>query len=416
MNTTARYIVTGIIVLAALTGLVLGITVAFQQPSGSDLVALTAFLTISGGITITMGLAVSRLGLPAWGRSMQGRLVLASVLTAVLALSNVGFVALLMFLSAHDLVILMGMLAFALGMSTFASFAFSASTGRSMRAVVDAVRRVSEGSLSERVPVNAGDEVGELAAAFNGMAQRLEVSFNRGCELEQARRELITAVSHDLRTPLASIRVMVESINDGVVADEATIKCYMLTTQTEVETLSRLIDDLFELAQLDAGVLEIHTEEASIQDLISDTLESMAAQAVSHHLTLEGSADLVIEPVEVDARRLQRVLCNLVQNAIRHTPADGAIFIRAVDAGNTVEVQVSDTGEGISEEELERIFQRSYRPDRSRSRDSGGAGLGLSIAKGIVEAHAGRIWAQSNVGQGSVFRFTLPKAKTTVRA
>jgi len=245
--------------------------------------------------------------------------------------------------------------------------------------------------------------------AFNDMAQRLETSFARERELEQARKELTASISHDLRTPLASIRAMVESINDGVVTDIETVRRYLNTVQVEVENLSQLISDLFELSQIDAGVLELHLEASSITDLISDTVESMSAQAAAGNLTLSGAVDGDVSTVVMDARRVQRVLYNLVQNSIRYTPADGTIFIRASNAGADVQVEVSDTGTGIPEQELSSLFQRFARSDRSRSRNSGGAGLGLSIAKGIVEAHGGRMWVESAVGKGSTFSFALPK-------
>ena len=156
-------------------------------------------------------------------------------------------------------------------------------------------------------------------------------------------------MSHDLRTPLASIRAMVESINDGIVDDPETVRRYLRSTQTDVENLSQLINDLFELSQMDAGALELHLESSSLQDLISDTMESMSAQAAVHKLTLGGEVDENLSPVVMDAQRVQRVLYNLVQNAIRHTPPDGTIYLRAQDAGSEVQVDVVDTGEGIPE-------------------------------------------------------------------
>ena len=147
-------------------------------------------------------------------------------------------------------------------------------------------------------------------------------------------------------------------------------------------------------------------EAALLQDLISDTLETMSPQAAAQNLKLDGSVDDELEPVVMDTPRVQRVLYNLVQNSIRHTPPDGTIYVHAQDKGPEVQVGVADTGEGIVEQEIERLFDRSFRTDRSRSRQSGGAGLGLSIAKGIVEAHGGRIWVESAVGRGSTFNFT----------
>lgn len=414
MNRALRNAVLASVLLLGLTGMVLLLTMAVLRPPAGDLVALASFLLISGGVTVALGLGASRLGLLRWVRSLWLKLVLVSVLTALLALANVGFTAMLMFLSTHDLALLAGLLGFSIGMSVFVAFAFSEPTVRSLRALVGAARHMSAGELDARVKVESRDETGELAEAFNSMAEQLEARFARERELEQARKELISAVSHDLRTPLASIRAMVESMQDGVVTDPDTVKRYMRTTLTEVENLSQLVNDLFELSHMDAGVLELHMEAASLQDLVSDTLESMSPQAAARELSLHGSVDADLTPVVMDTLRVQRVLYNLVQNSIRHTPPDGTIYIRAQDAGREVKVEVADTGEGIPAQELDLLFERSYPPDPSRSRVSGGAGLGLSIAKGIVEAHGGQIWAESVVGKGSTFIFTLPKVPAPV--
>ena len=354
------------------------------------------------------GLSAGRLRMPGWISSIRGRIVLASVFVAVLALVNVGFIAKLMFISTHDLAILVGLLGFSLGLSVFVAFASSASIANCMQGVVSAVRRINAGNLDTRVPVESPDEVGELATALNAMVERLQGSFGRERELERARKELIGAVSHDLRTPLASIRAMIESINDGVVADEETVQRYLRTIQSEVEHLSQLINDLFELSQIDSGTLELRSKPCLVQDLISDAIDGMAAQAASHNLRLEGTVEQGLSPVVMDPRRVQRVIYNLVQNAIRYTPLDGTISVRAQDVGEVVEVQITDSGEGIPAKDLPKLFERSYVADRSRSRHTG-AGLGLTIAKGIVEAHGGRIWVESTLGKGSIFGFTLPK-------
>jgi len=396
--------------LVAAIGFVLLLTEVLLHPPKSDLVQLTIFLGISGTLTVLLGLALRQYGIPGRIRSLQARLVMVSMLTATLALINVGFTAVLMFISTHDLALLAGLLGFSIGLCTFVALAISEPTVRSLRHLIEAARNISSGQLESRVPVESLDEVGELAEAFNSMAQQLETSIAKERDLTQARRELITAVSHDIRTPLASIRAMIESLNDEVVTDEETVRRYLRITLTEVENLSQLVNDLFELSQLDAGVLELHIESSSLQDLISDTLESMSAQALSRSLHLRGAVEGNIGPVVMDTKRVQRVLYNLVQNSIRHTPADGTIYISATDNGSEVQVEIADTGEGIPPQDLDRLFERSYRADPSRSRSSGGAGLGLSIAKGIVEAHGGRIWVHSNLGQGSTFSFTLPRA------
>ena len=402
--------------LVGLTGLLLLLTLVLLRPPLSDLVAMAGFLLASGGLTVAAALGLTRWNLAGWIGSLRAKIVLMAVLTAVLALLNVGFTAFLMFLSPHDLVLLGGLLAFALGMSVFVALSVSRTVSDSIHELLDAVRSFNAGNMEAKVPVATADEVGELAAAFNDMSQRLEESFSKERELEQNRREMMQAVSHDLRTPLASIQAMVESINDGVVSDEETVKRYMRSTQTEVENLNQLINDLFELAQLDAGLLELRIETSSVQDLISDTLESMSAQVRAQKLTLSGKVDEELSPVDIDPQRVQRVLYNLVQNALRHTPPDGTISIQARDVGEEVQVEVKDTGEGIPECELSHIFQRSYRVDPSRTRGSGGAGLGLSIVLGIVEPHRGRIWVESRLGKGSSFTFTLPKTPATAAA
>jgi signal transduction histidine kinase len=241
------------------------------------------------------------------------------------------------------------------------------------------------------------------------MIMRLDESLKRGREIEDSRRELIEAVSHDIRTPISTIRAMIESINDGVVSDEATIKRYLKTSQSEIENLSQLVNDLFELSQIDAGLLQLHIESVHLQELLFDTIETMMVQATSHHLTLREEIDERIPPVMIDGHRVQRVLYNLVQNAIRHTPPDGTIRVCARDAGDMVEVDVVDTGEGIPNEVLPRVFERTFSSDQSRSRPSGRTGLGLSISKGIVEAHGGNITVSSVLGRGSTFTFRLPK-------
>ncbi len=415
MRTFGWRLLTSVGVLVSMTALTLLLTAILLNAPTADLVALGSFLLISGGVTVALGLMVSQFGLPRWMGSFSAKLALVPLLTAILVLGNVGFTAFLMFLSGHDLALLAVLLGFSLGMSIFVALALSDSTARSVREIVRGVREMSAGSLNTRVRVSSRDEIGELATAFNAMAERLEASFARERGLEKTRQELISAVSHDLRTPLASIQAMVDSINDGVVTDQQTIRRYLRATQSEVENLSQLITDLFELSQLGSGVLELHMETASLQDLLSDTLESMTPQAAARGVQLTGAIEGELPPVVMDARRVQRVLFNLIQNSIRHTPQDGTICIRARDAGPDVQVEVIDTGEGIPAQELPRLFERFYRPDRSRSRSSGGAGLGLSIAKGIVEAHGGRIWVESTVGKGSTFGFALPKAESGTR-
>jgi signal transduction histidine kinase len=408
----ARWILGGVAALAVMVVAVMGIAWALLRPPWADLADLAVFLSMSGGLTLVAGLAGAMLGFGRFLRTMRGKLLLLPMLAAGLALVNVGFTARLMFISVHDLGLLAVLLSFSLGMSAFLALFLSSSLNGDVAGLISAVRRMGAGDLKARARVNGQDELREIADAFGAMAEQLERKIATQQEVEQARRHLVATVSHDLRTPLASMRAIVESINDGVVSEPETVRQYLRTLQRETEYLSRLIDDLFELSQLDAGILRLQLEPSSLKDLISDTLQSLTAQAMEKGVTVTGEVGSSVPEVAVDTRRLQRVLYNLVQNAVRHTPADGTVAITAEDAGQEVRVTVSDSGEGISPEEMPHLFESFHRADRSRSRAHGGAGLGLTIARGIVEAHGGRIWAESGPGAGSRFTFTLPKQRS----
>ncbi len=242
------------------------------------------------------------------------------------------------------------------------------------------------------------------------MAAQLERAYERQAELEQARNDLVASVSHDLRTPLSSMRAMVEAIGDGVVSDQSTVRRYCKSLEGEVERLSQLIDDLFELSRLDSGSPSLRLVPNSVDDILAKTLDSMKAQAASRELQLRGHLETEIGSVMADPHMIQRALCNLIQNAIRHTPPDGTILVEAHDQGPTVRIDVVDTGHGIPATDVDKIFDRFYRGEKSRSREFGGAGLGLAIAKGLVEAHGGNIWVESGVGAGSRFSFSLPRS------
>ncbi|MEM7034442.1 MAG: ATP-binding protein [Chloroflexota bacterium] len=342
------------------------------------------------------------------------KVMLAYALGILIVLVNIYVTARLMFLSEHDFILLGLLLIFAGLLSV--SFGVNLATGitQSLRSLEQGTQSLAEGNLSTRVMVPYQDEFSDVADAFNQMAKRLEDSSQRQKELEQARRDLIAAVSHDLRTPLASVRAMVEALSDKVVTDEKTIDRYHDTMQTQITNLSLLIDDFFELSKLDSGRLQLKLEEAQISDLVSDTLESMRAQAMKKSIDLKGSVAPNLPIVLIEVSQIQRVLFNLVQNAIRHTPDDGTISISVSDAEGEVYVEVNDTGEGIARDDLPRIFDEFYRGEKSRNRDTGGAGLGLAISKGIIEAHGGRIWAHSERNVGTTFYFALPAAPTTV--
>jgi signal transduction histidine kinase len=272
-----------------------------------------------------------------------------------------------------------------------------------------AAQAVANGHLEARVTVKGRDELAALASAFNNMAAQLEMAAQKQRELDSLRRDLIAWVGHDLRTPLASIRAIVEGLADGVIEDPQTVTRYLQTAQRDIRSLSALIDDLFEMAQLDAGEIPLDQQPSSLVDLISDTLESFSALAAQRGVLLEGEAASGIDPVDMDTQKIGRALANLLSNALRHTPPGGAVRVYAFPEGNRVRIVVSDTGEGVDADDMPHIFQQFYRGEKSRSRATGGAGLGLAIVKRIVEAHGGQIGAESKPEQGMTISVTLPR-------
>jgi signal transduction histidine kinase len=264
-----------------------------------------------------------------------------------------------------------------------------------------AVRRMGAGDLKQRVPEDGSAETVELARSFNAMAANLDAS-------QRLRQQLVADVAHELRTPLANIRGYLEAIEDGVVeADEATLR----TLRDEAAHLNRLIDDLQELAQAEAGNLRLDRGPIPPALLVARATDAVRARAADGgiRLTVEVPDDL--PPVLADPQRITQVLHNLLTNALTHTPVGGAVAVNArTEPAGVVAISVTDTGAGIAPEDLPHIFERFYRADSSRSRATGGSGLGLTIARRIVEAHGGQIAATSEPGHGSRFTFTLPVA------
>lgn len=394
--------------VAALTVAMAVAFVAFGM-SGRDLRAVGLYLLLSGSLSLALGLGALRLGFGR-GLGIRNKMGLAGAMGSLVALANVLVTAVLMFLSSHDLSLLVVLAVFSVIVSLFFSFAAAHGITSSIEALNQGAQRLAEGDLSVRLAVSSNDEVAQLGGALNTMAAELERAFERQAELEQARNDLVASVSHDLRTPLSSMRAMVEAISDGVVSDQSTVQRYCTALAGEVERLSVLIDDLFELSRLEAGSASLRVLPNSVEAILAATVDSMKAQAAGREVELRDSLESELGSVMVDSHMIQRALCNLIQNAIRHTPPDGTIVVEAHDQGPTVRIDVVDTGQGIPQQDIEKVFDRFYRGEKSRSREYGGTGLGLAIAKGIVEAHGGRIWVESGAGAGSRFSFSIPRA------
>ena len=263
-----------------------------------------------------------------------------------------------------------------------------------------AATRFARGELSARASESGPRELVEVSASFNEMAASIEQLFD-------ARRQLVAWASHDLRTPIASLRAMIEALEDDLASTDE----YLPAIREQLETLTVLVEDLFELARIDAGVLALDLRDTSLAEVISACVRGLDAEARARNIQLEARLDPVDATVLIERAKIERVLLNLLTNAVRHTPSDGAVSVVVEPNSDHVVVAVEDTGPGLAEDAPERMFERFWRADDSRARSSGGAGLGLAIAQGLVHAHGGTIWAENRSVGGARIAFTLPLAK-----
>jgi len=272
---------------------------------------------------------------------------------------------------------------------------------RPVRALTQAARAIAAGDLARRVEAPAGDEVGDLAAAFNQMAAELE-------RAETLRKQMTADIAHELRTPLSVIQGNVEALQDGVFP--LTIDS-LAPIQAKTELMARLVEDLRRLALAEAGQLPLDRQPTDLAALAERTAAGFQAPAEAKSISLQVKKDDGAPLADADPQRIEQVLVNLLSNALRHTPEGGAITINiSAVSPQKVNVRVSDTGPGIPAEALPKVFDRFYRVDqgRARGRDGDGSGLGLAVARSIVEAHRGTIGVESAPGQGASFWFTLP--------
>ena len=399
-----RYLL-GVLLILAVS---LGIFKLLMAPARAELGLMAMFLAITAIVSSGAGYAAYRLGWLTLSPTIRWTLLAGYALSSILTFFNVWFSANLMFASQHDLLLAIVLLVFSGGMAMVLGYFLSNTVTNRIHALKDVAGQLAQGDLQARARVSGRDEVSDLAESFNRMATQLQAVDQKQREIDHMRADLTAWVGHDLQTPLASIRAILEALADGMVEDPQVVRRYLLTAQRDVRSLSVLIDDLFQMAQLDTGGLPLDLEDASITDLISDTLESFTQLAAPQGVTISGNANLSIDPVRMDTMRIGRVLNNLITNALRHTPAGGRIDVSARRTRRGVEVTVSDTGEGIQPEDLPQIFESFYRGEKSRSRLTGGSGLGLAISRGIVRAHGGEITVQSTPGRGSAFTFILP--------
>ena len=301
--------------------------------------------------------------------------------------------------SVNRFLLLGGLLA--IGVALVLSFVLARRVSSPIQALAVTARELGRGDLSQRVQVKEDGEIGELAQAFNSMASNLE-------RAEQLRRNLVADVAHELRTPLANIQGYLEAIRDRVMKpNAATIR----TLHEETALLSRLVDELQDLSLAEAGELKLIYQAEDVVKLVKQAVTPWEPQAAAKEISLSLDVPDKLPSAKIDWQRISQVLNNLLENAVAHTGKEGTITVSAARCGDWVELSVADSGEGIPAQDLPNIFERFYRVDKSRARSTGGSGLGLTIAKRLVEAHGGKIEVQSKLGKGSRFSFTLPIAE-----
>lgn len=372
-------------------------------------------------IAAASGLAVGLLGLLAgWflrHRTLRWQLAVVGVVTTLTVLLGVQAVSRRMLISDHDRQVVLIVTSAAAVVSLGVALLLAAALVRWSRDLQEDVRRVGDGAApsgNRRGPA----EFQELARGLSAANERLAEARDRERRLEESRRELVSWVSHDLRTPLAGIRVMAEALEDGMAADPPR---YHRQIRGEVDRMVSMVDDLFELSRIHAGQLTVAPQLIVVGDLVSEAIAAADPVARARRVTLGGEVPHGLQ-VEADPAGLTRVLANLIVNGIRHTPADGTVHVRARHVPYGIELAVTDSCGGIPDEARERVFDVGYRGTSARTPDSplddvhtARAGLGLAIVKGIVEAHRGQVavenvqngWGPSPA-PGCVFRVLLP--------
>ncbi len=387
----------------------LGLTVLIMRPPAQDVLALALVFGTTGLGASLLGFVSHRLGWWRRASSLTLSLTVGHLLAALLGLVIVLVAAGLMFINKHDLTLAGLLLLFASSVAVSCGYLWSNSITDRLKELEGGARRLSEGDFGVRVQLSGKDEVAQLGRAFNRMAERLEQAEAESARLEAARGDFIAAASHDLRTPLTSLRAMLDAIADGVVEqpDE-----YVQRSLRVVAQLSSLTDDLVELARLDSGAAPLKRSPGSIGEIVTSAIGEAARRANEKGIRLTGGGAPNVAPLPLAEEAINRVLQNLLDNAIRHTGEGGEIQVEIHDRNGIVEVSVQDNGEGILPEQLPHIFERFYRGEQSRSKagmGTGGAGLGLAIAKELVEAHGGRNWAESAPSRGTRISFELPR-------
>lgn len=403
--------------LYLLLGTVLALAVALSivivglRPSNEDLRLLVQFMLVSG-ISTVAGMYILYQGLLInWVNSLRWSMIVTVITTVILVFFNVWATAQLMFINQHDLILTTALLMFGGITAIMFGWFIANRIEHKIQDISNGIVHFTNGNLDVHVDMQGQDELSKLAQMFNMMVENFKQIEYEKQQVDRTRRDLVSWISHDLRTPLTAIQASLEAIADDIVTDPESIKEYVQNSLTEVENFKELLDDLFAIAQLDAGHMSLKFVHASLSDLISDTVSGMYAHAQQRNITIHGDIDPNIDPVYMAPDKIQRVLHNLIDNAIRHTPQAGEVKIRAYKEAQQVHVVVHNTGITIEPQHLPHIFEKFYRGEQSRQQAADGhrnAGLGLAIARGFVEAHQGTIQVESQANFGTRFSFMIP--------
>jgi len=361
----------------------------------TEFAVIVALSTLTAGLAITFALRL----LP----TLRLQIAALALVAVTLPLAAVTLGGLVMF-HMHDDVKLLEVAAASASTALVAALLLGQSITHRVHSLEQAAARLAAGELTARAPSDGPREVARLGASFNEMATSVEQLFD-------ARRQLVAWASHDLRTPLSAIRAMLEAIEDGLAQPDE----YLPALGEQASALGVLIDDLFELAQIDAGALTLELRETPLGELVTSCVRGLEADARARRVRLELALTEPLPGVRCVPQHVQRVLLNLLTNALRHTPSDGSVVVTARPVGEELEVVVEDTGDGLTEEAQARMFDRFWRADLARTSGGGGAGLGLAIARGLIEAQGGRIWAENRAGGGARVGFSLPIAARQAR-
>jgi len=393
-------------------GLAMLIIIPDLRPPAEDVLLLTLYMGASGYGTVLGVFALLRVRFFQRFGSLRWALLLTSMLAVFLIFINVFVTVRLMYISHHDFILTVALLVYG-GLITLVSIsAVAHHLIERMKHLSAAADRLAHQDFSTRLEVRGSDELAQVESLFNQAADALANLELRKQALEQSRRELIAWISHDLKTPLAAIRAMNEAMLDGVVDDAESVTRYHQSIQREVEHVAYLIEDLVQLAAVDAGELVLKRQPTPLHGLVEDVLAQISGQAAQWQIDVRADLPEHLPPLDIAPDKIKRVLYNLLDNALQHTPEGGQVHLRAWQEFPWACLAIHNSGSYIAPHELERIFERFYRGEQARSARRGqrGTGLGLAIARTFVEVHGGKIRASSHPQDGTTFTLSLPLA------